>query len=168
VDTCCAGPNTQPFLYSQETVNVSPFSEEYKPMKDIPIALVVTVYDNPCNGSAIFLVIHEALYFGDAIKQTLLRPNQMHAHGLKVQDTPRQFDKGSAHSIEFPTHDLSLPLSMEGVISYLPTQKPTKEEMEEFQALDSSSWIELTSNLHGSLTQIPFGPRRCDWQLKLG
>jgi hypothetical protein len=39
-------------------------------------------------------------------------------------------------------------MSMEGIISYLLTpQKPTQEEMEEFQAFDSNSWIELTSNL---------------------
>jgi hypothetical protein len=121
-DTCCAGPNT---IYSKETVNILPFSEEYKPMKDIPIALVVTIYNDPCNGLAIFLVIHKALCFGDGTKQTLLCPNQMRTNGLKVHDTPRQFDKQfdkqSAHSIEFPTHDLKLPLSMEGVISYLPT-----------------------------------------------
>jgi hypothetical protein len=36
-------------------------------MKDIPIASVVTVSDDPTNGSAVFLVIHEVLYFGDRI-----------------------------------------------------------------------------------------------------
>jgi hypothetical protein len=106
-DTCCTGPNTQPFIYSEETVNVSPFSEEYKPpMKNVPITLVVTMYDDPHNGLAICLVIHEALYFGNVSTQTLLCPNQMRAHGLKVQDTPWPFDKQLAHSIEFPTHDL--------------------------------------------------------------
>jgi hypothetical protein len=76
-DTCCTGPNTEPFSYSDETVNVSPFSEDYKPMKDIPIASVVTMYVDPRTGAAVFLVIHEVLYFGSALKQSLLCPNQM-------------------------------------------------------------------------------------------
>ncbi len=87
-DTCCTGPNTQLFIYSEDTVDVLTFSKEYKPMKNTPITLVVTIYDDPRNGLAIFLVTHETLYFGDAIKQTLRCPNQMQAHGLKVQETP--------------------------------------------------------------------------------
>jgi hypothetical protein len=46
-DTCCAGPNTEPFAHSDKLVNVSPFTETYKPLKDVPIASVVTVYDDP-------------------------------------------------------------------------------------------------------------------------
>jgi hypothetical protein len=146
-DTCCAGPNTEPFAYSDESVNVSPFSETYQPLKDVPIASVVTVYDDPTNGTAIFLVIHEALYFGDTISQTLLCPNQMRAHGLKVEDTPRQFNKKSRHEISIPQHDTTLPLRMSGCISYIPTRKPTQEEMVEFKQLDSNSWVELTSDV---------------------
>jgi hypothetical protein len=116
-------------------------------MKDVPIASVVTVFDDPRTGTAIFLVIHEALYFGTAIKQTLLCANQMQANGLDVHDVPRQFDQESLHSVVIPQHDLTIPLSMEGVISYLPTRKPTQEEMTEFRALDSTSWIELTSDV---------------------
>jgi hypothetical protein len=108
-------------MYSKETANVSPFSKDYKPMKDVPIASVVTIYDDPQTGIAIFLVIHEALYFGSAIKQSLLCPNQMRTNGLTVHDVPRQFDQASLHLIEFPRHDLMIPLQMEGVISYMPT-----------------------------------------------
>jgi hypothetical protein len=146
-DTCCAGPNTEPFAYSDESVNVSPFSETYKPLKDIPIASVVTVYDDPTNGRAVFLVIHEALYFGDKISQTLLNPNQMRAHGVTVDDTPRQFDATSEHAIRVPAQNLTMPLRMHGCISYIPTRKPTQEEMVEFRLLDSNSWIELTSDV---------------------
>jgi hypothetical protein len=116
-------------------------------MKDVPIASVVMVYDDPANGAAVFLVIHEALYFGDSIGQTLLCPNQMRTHGLRVEDTPRQLDRRSNHEIKVPGKDLSIPLKMTGVISHIPTRKPTKEEMEEFRSLDPHSWIELTSEV---------------------
>jgi hypothetical protein len=44
----CAGPNTEPFSYSNKMANVLPFSEEYNLMKEVPIASAVTIYHDPC------------------------------------------------------------------------------------------------------------------------
>jgi hypothetical protein len=43
---------------------------------------------------------------------------------------PKQFDAESAHAIINPTGTLRMPLEMSGVISYLPAQRPTDEELE--------------------------------------
>jgi hypothetical protein len=48
-----------------------------------------------------------------------------------VQDTPRQFDPQSTHSITIPDK-VELPLEMHGVISHLRTRKPTAEEIERY------------------------------------
>jgi hypothetical protein len=145
-DTCCAGVNTTPFAFSEETVSVSPFIDEYSPMKDVKIASVVTMYDDAVTGDSIFLVILEALYFGKKLHQTLLNPNQLRNHGNHVHDVPCQFDNNSKHSITIPAKGLNLPLALDGIISYLPTRKPTHGEMEEFRSLEPESWIELTSD----------------------
>jgi hypothetical protein len=146
-DTCCAGINTVPFAYSEETVSVSPFIDDYSPLKNVKIASVVTAYDDPITGDTLFLVIHEALYFGAKLPQTLLNPNQLRSHGNRVHDVPKQFEPDSKHAIEIPHRDLTLPLGLDGIISYLPTRKPTPEEMKEFRAQPQESWIELTSDV---------------------
>ena len=77
------------------------------------------------------LVIHEALYFGDRLKESLLCPNQIRAAGNLVQDTPKQFNPHSTHSITVPDK-VDLPLDMHGVISHLCTRKPTPDEVQQY------------------------------------
>jgi hypothetical protein len=74
------------------------------------------------------LVFHEALYFGNKLKELLLCPNQMRAAGAKINDTPIQFDQSSSHSICVGS-DLVIPLKMHEVISYLHTRLPTDDEL---------------------------------------
>jgi hypothetical protein len=105
------------------------------------------MYDDYLMGDSTFLVIHEALHFGKKLHQTLLNPNQLRQHGNHVHDIPRQFDPESKHAIKIPSTGLTLPLSLDGIISYLPTWKPTQGEMDEFKSLGPESWIELTSNM---------------------
>ena len=63
-DSCCAGSNMQVLELTGEKVTVSPYSDTYEAVTDIPIATVVTVWEDPKNGQAWMLVIHEALFFG--------------------------------------------------------------------------------------------------------
>ena len=76
------------------------------------------------------LILHEVLYFGDKMRGSLLNPNQLRYAGIRVEEIPRQFDRDSLHEVYLPEADLHLPLRMRGVISYLPTRKPTKDELE--------------------------------------
>ena len=84
--------------------------------------------------------MHEALYFGDELEHSLLNPNQLRDHGIRVDDVPRQFEKTSTHSIYVPGHDLTIPLTLEGIISGFDCQKPTWEEYE------NNPKIELTTD----------------------
>jgi hypothetical protein len=91
------------------------------------------------------LVIHEALYFGDRLKESLLCPNQLRAAGILVQDSPIQFDSKSTHSLTVPGK-LELLLEMYGVISHLRTRKPTADEVKRYQAGLLHS-VELTEDV---------------------
>ena len=75
-DTSCAGSNFAVLELSGEKVNVTPFSEHYSAVPDVPIATVVTVWEDPRNGEIWILVVHDALYFGNKLKESLLCPNQ--------------------------------------------------------------------------------------------
>ena len=110
-------------------VNVQPYSEEYKPLHNIPIADCATVWTDEEEGQRYLLVFHECLFFGDRMNNSLICPNQMRENGLTVHDTPRQYDSTSTHSIR--VDDLSIPLSMNGVVSGFHSDKPTDEEVEE-------------------------------------
>jgi hypothetical protein len=98
-DTCCAGPNFKVMEMSEEKVNVFPFSEKLSAVKDIPIATVATIWEDPHTGEMWLLIIHEALYFGQSLQESLLCPNQLQSHGIKVNNKPVQFDPSSLHSI---------------------------------------------------------------------
>uniref|UniRef100_A0A7S4AMF1 Uncharacterized protein n=1 Tax=Pseudo-nitzschia australis TaxID=44445 RepID=A0A7S4AMF1_9STRA len=104
-------------------VNVSPFSDDYAPIKKVPIAQCATAWTDPESGVVWILVFDEALYFGDKVRNSLINPNQIRSHAFnKVDDTPRQFDPNSNHGITFVSDvddkTLFIPLHMDGVISY--------------------------------------------------
>ena len=86
VDTCVTGKNTVVLDLTGKVVSVSPFSDQYEAMEDVPVATVATAYDCPTTGKTHILVINEALYFGDKMSNTLLCPNQLQHNGLKVDD----------------------------------------------------------------------------------
>lgn len=109
-DTIVGGNNCIVLDTTGRTVNVSPFSEEYKSFTDIPIATLATAYEDLSTGEVRILILHEALYFGERLSHTLICPNQLRNHGIIVDDVPRQFNNTSTHSIYVPDHDLRIPL----------------------------------------------------------
>ena len=115
-------------------VDVSLFSDKYKPLKGIPVASCATEWTSPLNGRTYILVFHQMLFFGDKLKHSLLCPNQMRDYGNQVEDTPRQYEPHSAHGITIMSDDnkkeyILIPLNLEGPVSYFDTRRPTEEEM---------------------------------------
>jgi len=151
-DTCCAGMNCLLIEYDGRVVTVSPYHDEYEPMR-VKIATVATLWEDPRDGQSYILVIHEALYFGDRLKQTLLNPNQMRANGLIVEDVPRQFDNNSSHSIKVPKLGKTIPLTLNGIISTFTSSKPTWEEY------NTLPHIELTSSAPWDPNSVEYAER---------
>jgi hypothetical protein len=156
-DTCCAGSNMAVLDLTGEKVNVLPFSDTMEAVQDVPIATCVTIWEDPSNGAAWMLVIHEALYFGEALKDSLLNPNQLRAAGVIVNDAPQQFDATSSHSISV-SGTLEIPLQMHGVISYFDTRLPTMEELERYRAGHFQS-VELTEDNPWEPYSVKFAER---------
>ena len=144
-DTSCAGSNMAVLELTGEKVTVYPFSENLPAVQEVPIATVLTVWECPTTGQPWMLVSHEALYFGDRLKESLLCPNQVRAAGNMVRDAPIQFDSTSTHSITIPGK-LELPLELHGVISYVSTRKPTADEIDQYQSGVFQS-VELTEKI---------------------
>lgn len=139
-DTIVGGNNCILLETTGRTVSVSPFSEEYDAIKDIPIATIATAYECPSSGQVYILIFNEALYFGHRMTHSLLCPNQLRSHGIQVDDTPVQYNESSTHSLYIPDHDLRIPLSLDGIISGFETRQPTNVELD-----DVSTHVELSS-----------------------
>ena len=75
-DTCVCGAN---FVMLEredqvaEFADVSPFLDDYEPIKDIPIASCATTWIDPENGQPHVLVLHQSLYFGNKLDHSLYR-----------------------------------------------------------------------------------------------
>ena len=91
------------------------------------------------------LIIHEALYFRSSLQELLLCPNQLRAHGIKVNNMPVQFDLNSSHSI-IVSDQLEIPLDMHGVALSFCTQLPTDEEIERYRD-GELQLVGLTANM---------------------
>mmetsp|Transcript_28219 Transcript_28219/g.59108 ORF Transcript_28219/g.59108 Transcript_28219/m.59108 type:complete len:165 (+) Transcript_28219:709-1203(+) len=138
-DTTAAGSNMimlDDLADVMHFVDVSPFSDDYASIKKVPIAQCATAWTDPECGVVWILVVNEALYFGDKLKNILINPNQIRFHAFnKVDDTPRQFHPNSTHGITFVSDvddkTLFIPLHMDGVISYFASRRPTTTELNE-------------------------------------
>ena len=118
---------------------VFPLSKEYKPFNAIPIAKVATIWDDPATEQPYILIIHEAMYFGSKLSNTLLNLNQIGANGVEVHDIPRQFNKQSKHAFYLPEEKILLPLTLIGIISGFDCRKPTAQEFDELPRLELTS-----------------------------
>jgi len=139
-DTTTAGSNTvtiEDFSDVHDYVDVAPFSESYKPINSLPIAMAATSYYDPDNGETTLILFGQSLFVGNKTASTLICPNQIRENGNVLYDCPRQHNKDSTHGITLRDHERKaekfIPFEMDGVISYLPTRKPSKHEIETCQ-----------------------------------
>ena len=139
-DTCCCGTNFRLLATAGETVSVAPFIKAYEPLQDVPIATCATSITDPSNGQTFVLIFHESLFFGPKMDHSLICPNQLRFNGLRVHDTPKQFDRTSLHGITFQ-NQFFLPFQLHGIISYFNSRPPTNDELEHCTRLDVTSDI---------------------------
>ena len=66
----------------------TPYTEEYKPIQDVPIVQAATAWQSPDTGRIYTLIFNEALRMGDTLDHTLVIPNQLRHYGITVQDNP--------------------------------------------------------------------------------
>jgi len=139
-DTCLAGPLFWVIEYLDQFCDVSPFLSEYEPLPNVPIVNAATAYHHPDSGELFILLFNQVLYTGDQVEASLLCPNQMHAHGVIVEDCPIHLspNHSSTHSIYVLEHDLRIPLQLNGIFLYIDTFCPLDDDLEH------GTWVEMT------------------------
>jgi hypothetical protein len=107
--------------YTDQVCDVSPFTSEYEPMRNIPVVKTAIAYDHPYDHETYILATAQSLYFGDKLGNTLYSPNQMQSHGIEVDDVPRHLsiDGKSSHSIYVQADDVHLPIIWHGCVLLL-------------------------------------------------
>jgi len=126
--------------YLDRFCDVSPFLSEYKPLLNVLIVNAATAYHHPDSGELFILLFNQVLYTGDQVEASLLCPNQMHAHGVIVEDCPIHLspNHSSTHSIYVLEHDLRIPLQLNGIFLYIDTFCPLDDDLEH------GTWVEMT------------------------
>mmetsp|Transcript_2147 Transcript_2147/g.3294 ORF Transcript_2147/g.3294 Transcript_2147/m.3294 type:complete len:1178 (+) Transcript_2147:1032-4565(+) len=159
-DTVCAGSTFRLIEESNHYCVVSGFHSDMTPMQNIPVATVATAFDDPVTQETYVLIFYEALYFGDTMEHSLISPMQLRHNGLKVDQTPRQYDIELSHGISFPNddqHELFIPFHLHGCISYFSTRIPTDREMQSCRFIymtEDSTWEPYSD--HFGKAELPF------------
>ena len=147
-DTICAGPNWKLLEFWGEYCNVSPFSADYQPKSDVPIAKCATVYTcRPTSGNSAVLVADQVLYFGDELHCSLINPHQLRSHGYGVCD-----DRWDPHrSIGIDLESIFTPLTPDGPNLCFGSRVPTDWEMEYLPIIEntSSTWNSADLRMSG-------------------
>ena len=108
-DNCCLGQNFVPLSYTNWSADVYLYSNLYEPLENVPIVTGATAYDHP-NGETYNLIFNESLYYGTAMKYSLINPNQISFNGLDFCDNPMRDDKLLVEMDE----DVFIPLRCKG------------------------------------------------------
>ena len=133
-DTIVVGSNFLVMNYTERSCDVSPYTDAYEPMKNIPIVKAATGYTS-LNGRDYILIVNEALYI-PSLNHSLLNPNQMRHFGIEVQDNPYS-DEPMA--ITSPDDEFSACLLSNGTTIYLNTWCPSQQDLERLPKIVLSS-----------------------------
>ena len=125
-DTVVLGSNAVVLHYTGNECEVSPYSDEYEAISNVPVARGANLWTDKNDNQGYILVFNEALWMGGTLPHSLINPNQLRAYGTLVQDNPFSRDP---LAIEPPNNDITIPLSTLGTIIYADTRAPTQEEL---------------------------------------
>ena len=153
-DTICAGPNWKLLELSGEYCDVSPFSGEYKPKPNVPIAKCATVYLCPTGGDSVVLVADQVLWFGDELHCSLINPHQIRSYGYGVCDDPWDPHR-SLGGIDLGS--IFIPLRGHGPNLSFESRVPTDWEMNNLPIIESTgpSWNPADLQMSRPLSNSP-------------
>ena len=140
------GKHCFPFESTGRSCNVKPFSSELGIAENVPIIDGAIVYEDPYTGQAFILLIRNALYI-PTMEINLIPPFILRAGGVIVNDIPKIHCDNpltTDHCISFRSHELVIPLQLQGTFSFFHHRTPTNEELHGcdkiFITPDSPSW----------------------------
>ena len=124
--------------YTNKLVSVSGFTNKLGNLERIPIVKAAIAYDCPRTGKVYIFHINNALYIKE-MKVNLIPPFMMRLNGLRINECPKSLAENPTeehHSIYVPTEDLRIHLLLDGTISYIPSRRPTAEEIGNNEHID--------------------------------
>jgi hypothetical protein len=126
-DTFVAGKNCVPLNYTARTCDVQPYSDDYDPVKNVPIITAATGYTS-ASGLNYILVFPEAIYM-PTLGHSLCNPNQLRHFGTKVQDNPYDTEP-----MRLTTSDEKFTACFEskGTDIFLKTYAPSQADLEQY------------------------------------
>ena len=142
-DTCCAGSNWTPLHFTGEIFEVSPFLNIYAPVQEIPVARCCTVWTDD-EGKEYLLVGDEMLWFGTALENSLINPNQIRACGLSINNYPF-----NANGFVIDTEELFISLDTTGMVVHFESCVPTEWETKHSSVIliTADSWDSTTVDM---------------------
>ena len=144
VDSSVVGKYSKILDHSNRHVNVSGFTKSLGKSLRVPVVTATVIFDCEFTGTFHVLVIHNALYIKD-MEVNLIPPMMMRLDGIKVNECPKFLsDQPSIndHCAYFPDHDIRISFLLEGIVSYIPTRKPSDKELKDAEG----EYLLLTSN----------------------
>jgi hypothetical protein len=152
-DTIVLGSNFVILSHTGRECDVSPYTEAYNAITDVPIVTGATAWTCPETGDTLILVFHESLWMGDIMDHSLINPNQLRHYGIQVQDNP--YDSVQMH-LATEAGGFYFPLQSQGTTIFLDTRTPTERELHECPHVQMTS----TSPWDPHAVQFPDLPRR--------
>ena len=120
------GKDARILYKTKMTVNVTPFSDDFGMIHEIPVVHAAVSHDYLITGNTTILVINNALYIRE-MEHNLLPPIIMRLNGILVDKCPKFLCPKptiETHSIFFPIEDTRFPLSIHSTTSYISTRRP--------------------------------------------
>lgn len=102
-------------------------------LQDILIVKAALAYDDPNTGETFVFIINQALYFGDHFNHILLNHNQIRSYGVTVDAIPKHLSLSSSHAIIIKEENLTIPLSLNRIISYFNVRTTSIYEVDNCQ-----------------------------------
>ena len=115
-----------------ETVDVAPFTPDYKPIS-VELVDAALKYECPYSGEVKILIIRRGLHV-PSMTHNLLPPFMLREAGIQINEVPKIHVTSPTeehHAIIFQETNFQIPLTLHGTFSYFPTSKPTTQELEE-------------------------------------
>ena len=142
-DSPVVGKHSYVLRATGRKVSVKGFTDQLGAPILVPVVDAAVVYDCEYTGKSVILVIRNALHLQN-MDTNLIPPFMMRLAGLKIDECPKFLSDDpneNNHSIYSPEHDFRIPLQLDGIISFMPTRRPSQKELNELES------IELTPNV---------------------
>ncbi len=87
-DTIVLGSNVIIIQYTSRECDVSTYADSYEPIRNGPIVTGATAVTSQITGETLVHIFNKAIWMGAQLDHSLINPNQLHHHGIDVQDNP--------------------------------------------------------------------------------